>query len=144
MSRESVRITFLFASLNDLYIFACDIGNAYLNDKYREKIWTESGTEFGTENGMLMIIERALYGRKSSVAAWRGKLEKYLMSLGYKYSDADSGVWMKRDFKPNGHPYYNYMLCYVYGLLHIGYKPKKDMDVLNMIYWLKEVFGPPD
>ena len=36
------------------------------------------------------------------------------------------------------------MLCYVYDLLHIGFKPKEDMDALNMIYWLKEGFGPPD
>ena len=51
---------------------------------------------------------------------------------------------MKRDFKPNGDPYYKYMLCYVDDLLHIGFKPKEDMDALNMIYWLKEGFGPPD
>ena len=51
---------------------------------------------------------------------------------------------MKRDCKPNGYPYYKYMLCYVDELLHIGFKPKKDMDVFNMIYQLKEGFGPPD
>ena len=58
VSRESVRITFLLASLNDFDIFACDIGNAYLNSKSREKHWTEAGTEFGTEKGMVMIISR--------------------------------------------------------------------------------------
>ena len=51
---------------------------------------------------------------------------------------------MKRDFKPNGYPYYKYMLCYVDDLLHIGFKPKEDMDALNIIYWLKEGCGPPD
>ena len=44
VSRDSVRIAFLLASLNDLDIFACDIGNAYLNDKCSDKIWTEAGT----------------------------------------------------------------------------------------------------
>ena len=38
VSRESVTISFLLASLNDLDIFACDICNAYLNTKLREKI----------------------------------------------------------------------------------------------------------
>ena len=28
--------------------------------------------------------------------------------------------------------------------LHIGFKPKEEMDTLNIIYWLKEGFGPPD
>ena len=67
--RESVMIAFLLASLNDLDIFACDIGNAYLNYKLSKKLWTESGTEFGTEKGIFTIIERALYGLKSSGAA---------------------------------------------------------------------------
>ena len=40
VSRESVRIEFILEPLNDLNIFACDIGNAYLNEKFREKLWT--------------------------------------------------------------------------------------------------------
>ena len=51
---------------------------------------------------------------------------------------------MKRGFKPNVDSYYNYMLCYVDDLLHIGFNPKEDMDALNIIYWLTEGFGPPD
>ena len=41
VSRESVGIVFLLASLNDLDIFACDIVNTYLRSKCREKLWTE-------------------------------------------------------------------------------------------------------
>ena len=37
---ESVRIVFLLAYLNELDIFACNIGNAYFNIKFREKLWT--------------------------------------------------------------------------------------------------------
>ena len=51
---------------------------------------------------------------------------------------------MKQEFKPNGYPYYKYMLCYVYDLIHIIFKPKEYMDALNMIYLLKEGFEPPD
>ena len=60
-----------------------------------------------------MIIARALYGLKRSGDAWSGKLAETLMSLGYKSSEADDDVWIKRDFNPNGYPYYKYMLCYV-------------------------------
>ena len=66
------------------------------------------------------------------------------MYFGYKLSDADDDVWMRRDFKPNGDPYYKYMKCYVDDLLHICFKPKEDMDELNMIYWLSNLFGPPE
>ena len=41
-------IVFILASFNDLDIFVYDIGNAYHNEKYRDKIWTEAVTEFGT------------------------------------------------------------------------------------------------
>ena len=51
---------------------------------------------------------------------------------------------MKWYFNTNGAPYYKYMICYVDDLLHISFKPKKDMDVLNRIYRLKDGFGPSD
>ena len=37
VTRESVRIAFLLAALNDLEILAADIGNAYLQAPCREK-----------------------------------------------------------------------------------------------------------
>ena len=52
----------------------------------------EAGTEFGTENGMVVIIERLIYGLKISGAAWRGKIAETLMSLGYKSSEVDADV----------------------------------------------------
>ena len=76
VNRGTVRIAFLLASLNELDIFLCDKGNAYINDKCREKIWTEAVTEFGAEKGMVMIISRALYGPKSSGSAWGGKTSR--------------------------------------------------------------------
>ena len=93
---------------------------------------------------MIMITERGLYGLKSSSSSWRAKLVETLMSLGYKSSEADSDVWMKREFKKHVELYYKYMLCYADDLLHIGFNPKEDMDALNMVYWLKDGFGPPE
>ena len=47
VSRDSVRIAFLLAALNDLDIMACDIGNPYLNGPCREKVLFVAGPEFG-------------------------------------------------------------------------------------------------
>ena len=71
-----------------------------------------------------MIIARALYILKRSGAAWRAKIAETLMLLGYKSSEEDADVWMKHDFNPNVYPYYKYMMCSVYYLLHIGFNPK--------------------
>ena len=69
VSRDSVRIAFTYAALMGMDIWAADIGNAYLNAKCRERIWTTAGKEFGSEDGQVMIIVQALYGLKSSGAA---------------------------------------------------------------------------
>ena len=47
VSRDSVRLTFLIAALNELDVFVCNIGNAYLNAPCQEKIWFKSGIECG-------------------------------------------------------------------------------------------------
>ncbi len=49
VSRDSVRIAFLLAALNDVDLLATDIGNAYLNAPAREKVYTTAGPEFGPE-----------------------------------------------------------------------------------------------
>ena len=110
VSRDSVRLAFTIAALNDLEVMACDIGNAYLNAPCREKLWTTAGPEFGSEAGSVMTISRALYGLKSSGAAWRAKFADTLRSMGYKPTEADPDVWMKKDFKETGEPYYKYIL----------------------------------
>ena len=43
VSRESVRIAFLYASLNDLDILSCDVANAYLCADCKEKVWIKAG-----------------------------------------------------------------------------------------------------
>ena len=47
--RYSIGVAFTISDINDIDIWACDIGNAYLTEKFREKIWTKSGTKFGNE-----------------------------------------------------------------------------------------------
>jgi hypothetical protein len=47
VSRDSIRLTFMLATLYDLEIIACDIGNAYLNALCQEKVWLVAGPEFG-------------------------------------------------------------------------------------------------
>ncbi len=63
VSRDSVRIAFMLAALNDIDKLACDIGNAYLNASPREKVYTTASHEFGTELiGRHVLIVRALNG----------------------------------------------------------------------------------
>ena len=95
VSRDSVRICLMLAALNDLDVKCADVENAYLNAPCREKYWTVAGPEFGIDEGKIFIICRALYGLKSSGAAYRSHLAKSLDEIGFKSSIADPDVWLR-------------------------------------------------
>ena len=123
VSRDSVRVALLIAALNDLQVRACDIQNAYLTAPCREKICIIAGPEFGSEKGNTMIVTRALYGLKSSGAAFRSFLAETLNDIGFKPSLADPDVWMRPAMKSNGFKYWELILCYVDDLLCIHEDP---------------------
>ena len=128
VSRDSVRILLTLAALIDLDILACDIQNAYLTAKCREKIYTVAGPEFGSEEGTPMIVEMALYGLKSSGAAFRSKLAQVLYDMGYRSSLADPDIWLRPATKSSGERYYEYILCYVNDVLVISEALMRTMD----------------
>ncbi len=138
VSRDSVRIALTIAALNDLDIMACDIQNAYLTADCRERCWTIAGPEFGSEAGTPMLIKKALYGLKSSGAAFRAHLAETLDAMGYKPSYADPDVWMRPAVKPNGFEYYEYILCYVDDVLCISADPNKSMERIQDDFKLKD------
>ena len=45
VSRDIVRLALFISALNYLGVMTCDIGNAYLNAPYKEKIWFKAGAK---------------------------------------------------------------------------------------------------
>ena len=145
VSRDSVRLAFLIAALNDLEISSCDIGNAFLNAECREKIWFEAGSELGQDRGKAMIVTRALYELKSSGAAWRSMFSNFIIQqLDFDPTIVDADVYRRKNFKEDGTPYYELLLCYVDDVLLISHDPNKVMEQISLEYRLKDDFyGPP-
>ena len=145
VSRESVRLAFLLASLNELDILTGDIGNAYLNAPTKEKIYYRAGLEWGENmEGSICIIVRALYGLKSSANAWRNHMCATLKEMGFDHSLADNDFWMRKDTKPDGTFYYSYILVYVDDILIVSHAPTVYMDRLSKHYYVKKnSIGPP-
>ena len=144
VSRDSVRIAFLYAALNDLDILACDIGNAYLNAPCREKIWFVAGPEFGAKVGLPVKIIRALYGLKSSGASWRNTLAITIQDMGYSPTKADPDVWRRRAMKSDGFEYWELLLVYVDDILCISHQPQVSIDFINTVYAVKpDSIGEP-
>ena len=106
VSRESVRIAFLIAALNNMNILAGDIQNAYLNAPTSEKLYFIAGKEWKANEGKPIVIICALYGLKSSALQWRNHLADILgNNLGFKSSLADPDVWFKLSTDSNGRKY---------------------------------------
>ena len=77
VSRDTVRIGFLMAALNNLDILAGDIQNAFLESPTKEKIYFYAGEEWKADQGKVVIVVRALYGLKSSALNFVIVLLKY-------------------------------------------------------------------
>ncbi len=144
VSRESVRIAFIIAALNNLDILQADIGNAYLNAPTTEKVYTITGPEFGDDAGRIAKIVRALYGLKSSGAAWHTHFAQSLTDLGFKPTRADPDVWLRPQTRQDNSKYYEYFLVYVDDCLVISENPQSILDSLHSDYnyRLKDVHPP--
>jgi hypothetical protein len=144
VSRGSVWIGFLIAALNGLDVLAADIGNAYINADVREKVYFIAGDEFGdTRKGKPVVIVKALYGLKTSGAAWCAHFADTLHSLGYTSSLADPDVWYRADSKPNGFEYYSYILVYADDILVISHDAKTIMSTIAQRFRLKDGYAEP-
>ena len=103
VSRDSVRIAFLYAALHDLPVLAGDIGNAYLNAETKEKVYIKCGNEFREHAGKYAVVVCAWYGLKSSASAWRNHLAPILHhKLQFESCYADNDVWMRPGFNKDG------------------------------------------
>ena len=144
VSRDSVRLAFLIAALNDLDVLACDIGNAYLNAPCREKVWFVAGPEFGSRQGTVVRVVRALYGLKSSGASWRTMFNNTIRDMGFDPTVADPDVYRRPYVKPDGFRYYEYILVYVDDVLIISHDPQTHLEFLKATYELNPAsVGPP-
>jgi hypothetical protein len=66
---DTVRIRFFLGDLYGLSCCACDIGNAFLYGKTKEKVYMTAGPEFGANlHGKKLIIDKSLYGLKTSAS----------------------------------------------------------------------------
>ena len=124
VSRDFVRIMLMIAALNNLEIEGAGIENFYLIAPCREKVWMKGGIEFGDMENETLIVEKALYGLKSSGAAFRAFLAQTFDKMGFTSSIADPDVWMRPAIKSDGEEYYEYIVCYVDDVLGISVDAK--------------------
>jgi hypothetical protein len=147
VARDSVRIAFTYAALNDLDVMAADVQNAYLQAPSSEKHYIICGDEFGEEHrGKVAIIRRALYGGKSAGRDYWLHMRSCMGHLGFSSSKGDADIWMREAKKSNGDEYYEYVLLYVDDCLVISEHGESVIrNEIGKYFTLKESsIGPPD
>ena len=106
VSKETVRINLTLAALNDFPVKVADIQNAYMTAPVIEKIWAVLGQEFGEDAGRKFIVVWAIYGLKSTGAAFWNHFKEYMQHLVFLTCPADLYLWMKPTVRPEDRFYY--------------------------------------
>ena len=90
-----------------------DKGNTYLKTSTEEKVYAIAGPEFGEDEGKLAIIVRAIYGLKSSGAAWHSHFAATLRDIGFIPSYVDPDMWYREAVSTEGFEYHEYIATFL-------------------------------
>ena len=132
VSLRGLRMVVFLAELNNLKLWATDIGNAYLEAKTQEKVYIIAGPEFGEREGHTLIINKALYGLRSSGLRWHEKLASILSKMGFFPCKAEPDIWMRKN-----DDIYEYIAVYVDDLAIAAKDPKQITEILMEEYKFK-------
>ena len=132
VSLKGIRLVTFLAELNKLPTWTTDIGNAYLEARTKEKVYIVAGPEFNELEGHVLIINKALYGLRSSGLRWHEKLADTLRDMGFHPSKVINDIWMRR----NGE-IYEYIACYVDDLCIVAKDPENITNLLHKKYGYK-------
>jgi hypothetical protein len=135
---DSVWIGFFLGKLYGLSCCACDIGNAFLYGKTKKKVYITVGPEFGAKLlGKNLIIDKYLYGLKTSAARFHEHLSESLLRLRFKKTKHDPDLWMV-----NKSSHYKYLATCVDEILIWRKDPMAVMKSLEKTYMLTSVGIP--
>ena len=132
VSLRGVRLVIFLAELNGLKVWQTDVGNAYLEAKTKEKVYVIAGPEFGELEGHIFVINKALYGLKTSGLRWHERFADVLRHMGFFPCRAEPDIWMK-----DCGTHYEYIAVYCDDLTIASMNPKAITDTLEHVHKFK-------
>ena len=81
-----MRVPLVLAAQEDWKVHHMDVKSAFLNGDLTEEVYVEQsfGYEKKDENRKVYELKKALYRLKQAPRAWNSKLDRSLVSLGFK------------------------------------------------------------
>ena len=126
VSLRGFRMVVFLAELNHLETWATDIASAYLEAHTSEKICIKAGPEFGSLEGHVLVVDKDLYGLRTSGQRWHDRLAECLREEDFAPCCAEPDVWMHK----NG-DIYEYLAVYVDDLAFAVKDPQAFVDRLQ-------------
>ena len=134
---DTIRLAFVLGAMNNLEVCAADISTAFLYGKTREKVYVIAGKEFGEHAGKRMIIDRGLYGLKTSGARFHERLAAKLRRMGFRPSQTDFDLWIR----PRS-DHYEYIATYVDDILVFSKNPMPILEEVKQEFKLQGIGTP--
>jgi hypothetical protein len=129
---DTVRIGVFLGELYGLSCCACDIGNALLYGKTKEKVYITAGPEFGANlHGKNLLVDKSLDAR------FHEHLSESILRLGFKKTKHDPDLWMV-----DKSSHYEYLATYVVDILFWRKDSMALIKALEKTYMLKSVGIP--
>ena len=120
------------AELNQMEAWGTDISSAYLKVFTKEKLFVKAGPEFGDQEGRILLVEKALYGLRTSGVRWHERLANRLRGMGFFPCKAEPNIWMREKAD-----HWEYIGTYVDDLAIASKDPQGIVDKLVKEYKFK-------
>jgi hypothetical protein len=93
----SIRAILVIAAVMKWKVHQMDVKTTFLNGVVEEEVYVEQPQGFETHDRKTHVcrLKKALYGLKQAPRAWYGRIDSFLMSLGFTKSKADSNLYYK-------------------------------------------------
>lgn len=103
----TIRLLLSLAGKRNLVVKQFDVKTAFLNGDLAEEIYMRQPTGFKIGEKVLRL-RKSLYGLKQAARSWNTKLDKSLIKCGFKQSEADDCLYIKKSGKERF-----YIVCHV-------------------------------
>jgi hypothetical protein len=135
----SVRLIDLISHRDNLTLKHGDVGNAFITAPCMEKIYSRATPEFGERSEAIVILNKALYGLRTSGRAFRNTFADFLRQLGFVATRYDRDVWMRlRDSKDG----YDYICTHVDDFKVAARDPDIWIQQISSVFTLKTAEDP--
>ena len=85
----------MLAAEHNLEVHQMDVKSDYLNGELKEEIFMEPPPGFDVPVGMVLSLDKAVYGTKQGGRVWYNNIRAKLEGMGYKRTEADHTVFIR-------------------------------------------------